>query len=320
MPALLTLADVKVGLVDDLQTTVIDELVKSTYLFEKIGFEPVASLVGGGAGWSYAYNKVKEESTSEFRDINGKYTDSVALTERKNVDLKILGGSFSIDRALRDTGGAPEQVAFQLAQKIKAVKAGFCNAIVNGAVIKDSKQFDGLDALITGSSTEIVAGGTGGTGFDLSTFTKVKDNAAEFVAVLDDFLSILVEKPDALMGNSKMINKIKAIAKIVGTNTETKDDFGRSIDAYDGIALIDLGEYNGAPVVEINAGETSLYAVKFGAQAFHAISPAGASLVDTIAPDFTQASEQVRGLIELRAAVVLKHSKSCGVLRKIKVQ
>ena len=317
MPALLTLADVKVGLVDDLQTTVIDELVKSTYLFEKIGFEPVASLVGGGAGWSYAYNKVKEESTSEFRDINGKYTDSVALTERKNVDLKILGGSFSIDRALRDTGGAPEQVAFQLAQKIKAVKAGFCNAIVNGAVITDSKQFDGLNALLTGSSTEIVAGGIG---FDLSTFTKVKDKAAEFVAVLDDFLSILVEKPDALMGNSKMINKIKAIAKIVGTNTETKDDFGRSIDAYDGIALIDLGEYKGAPVVAINAGETSLYAVKFGAQAFHAISPAGASLVDTIAPDFTQASEQVRGLIELRAAVVLKHSKSCGVLRKIKVQ
>ena len=317
MPALLTLADVKVGLVDDLQTTVIDELVKSTYLFEKIGFEPVASLVGGGAGWSYAYNKVKEESTSEFRDINGKYKDSVALTERKNVDLKILGGSFSIDRALRDTGGAPEQVAFQLAQKIKAVKAGFCNAIVNGAVITDSRQFDGLDTLLTGSSTEIVAGGTG---FDLSTFTKVKDKAAEFVAVLDDFLSILVEKPDALMGNSKMINKIKAIAKIVGTNTETKDDFGRSIDAYDGIALIDLGEYKGAPVVAINAGETSLYAVKFGAQAFHAISPAGASLVDTIAPDFTQASEQVRGLIELRAAVVLKHSKSCGVLRNIKVQ
>ena len=317
MPALLKLADVKVGLVDDLQATVIDELVKSTYLFEKIGFEPVASLVGGGAGWSYAYNKVKEESTSEFRDINGKYTDSVALTERKNVDLKILGGSFSIDRALRDTGGAPEQVAFQLAQKIKAVKAGFCNAIVNGAVIKDSKQFDGLDTLLTGSSTEIVAGGTG---FDLSTFTKVKDKAAEFVAVLDDFLSILVEKPDALMGNSKMINKIKAIAKIVGTNTETKDDFGRSIDAYDGIALIDLGEYKGAPVVAINAGKTSLYAVKFGAQAFHAISPAGASLVDTIAPDFTQASEQVRGLIELRAAVVLKHSKSCGVIRKIKVQ
>ena len=317
MPNLLTLADVKVGLVDDLQATVIDELVKSTYLFEKIGFEPVASLVGGGAGWSYAYNKVKEESTSEFRDINGKYTDSVALTERKNVDLKILGGSFSIDRALRDTGGAPEQVAFQLAQKIKAVKAGFCNAIVNGAVITDSRQFDGLDTLLTGSSTEIVAGGTG---FDLSTFTKVKDNAAEFVAVLDDFLSILVEKPDALMGNSKMINKIKAIAKIVGTNTETKDDFGRSIDAYDGIALIDLGEYKGAPVVAINAGKTSLYAVKFGAQAFHAISPAGASLVDTIAPDFTQASEQVRGLIELRAAVVLKHSKSCGVLRKIKVQ
>ena len=317
MPALLTLADVKVGLVDDLQTTVIDELVKSTYLFEKIGFEPVASLVGGGAGWSYAYNKVKEESTSEFRDINGKYKDSVALTERKNVDLKILGGSFSIDRALRDTGGAPEQVAFQLAQKIKAVKAGFCNAIVNGAVITDSRQFDGLDTLLTGSSTEIVAGGTG---FDLSTFTKVKDNAAEFVAVLDDFLSILVEKPDALMGNSKMINKIKAIAKIVGTNTETKDDFGRSIDAYDGIALIDLGEYKGAPVVANNAGKTSLYAVKFGSQAFHAISPAGASLVDTIAPDFTQASEQVRGLIELRAAVVLKHSKSCGVLRKIKVQ
>lgn len=319
MPQLLTLTDVKVGLVDDLQKGVIDELVKSNYLFERIGFEPVASLVGGGAGWTYAYDKVKEEATSEFRDINGKYTDSVATLERKSVDLKILGGSFSIDRALRDTGGAVEQTAFQLEQKVKAVKANFCNAVINGSVATSGLQFDGLDTLLKGSSTEINAKGTG---IDLSTYAKVKDNAGEFVTILDDFLSVLKEKPDALLANSKMINKIKAVAKLSGMYQTTQDNFGRTIDNYDGIALVDLGEYNSKPVVAIDGstGETSLYAVKFGAQEFHAISPAGAQVLDVVAPDFTQAQEQARGLVEMRMAVVLKHSKSAGVLRKIKVQ
>lgn len=318
MAALLTLTDVKVGLVDDLQKGVIDELVHSNYLMERIGFEPVASLVGGGGGWTYAYDKVKEEATSEFRDINGKYTDSVATMVRKSVDLKILGGSFSIDRALRDTGGAVEQTTFQMQQKIKAIKANFCNAIINGSVAGSALQFDGLNALLTGSSTEVVAKGTG---IDLSTFALTKSNAEEFITIMDEFLAGLNEKPDVLLMNSKTLAKVKAIAKLVGLHQITQDSVGRTIDNYDGIALVDLGEYNSKPVVEINSnGETSIFAVKFGPQAFHAISPAGAQLVDVIAPDFTLAQEQARGLVELRAAVVLKHSKSCGVLRKIKVK
>ena len=59
--------------------------------------------------------------------------------------------------------------------------------------------------------------------------------------------------------------------------------------------------------------------MRFGLDAFHAISMAGQPPVRMWLPDFSTAGAVKKGEVEMTAAVALKTSKSCGVLRGVKV-
>lgn len=74
--ALMTLNEIKVGMLSDLHKGVIDEFVKGDYLFNVIPFDDIANPISGGAGWIVSYVRAKDEATTQFRDINGKYTDT----------------------------------------------------------------------------------------------------------------------------------------------------------------------------------------------------------------------------------------------------
>lgn len=322
MATQITLKDVKVGMQDDLYPRVIDEFTKNDYLFNTIPFEFIANKVLHGAGWTVTYTKVKEESKTQFRDINGVYTDTFSTREEKTVSTKVFGGSYSIDRALKDQGGVELEIEYQLKQLIKSAKKTFSYYLINGAVATNQNQFDGLNVLLKGSKTDINANGTG---IDLSTFDLMKENALKFVNVLDEFLAKLGEKPDVLLGNSTLINKIKTVCKIVGINTMTQNNVGEMVDQYNGIRLqvletanIDGEQKETIPTDNITK-ETELYAVSFGGDGLVLASPNSGKAIETILPDFTQAKEQVRGLLELRAVPLLRNSMTCGVLRKIKV-
>ena len=67
-------------------------------------------------------------------------------------------------------------------------------------------------------------------------------------------------------------------------------------------------------------GLTDLYAVCFGMDAFHGAAMAGVPLIDTYMPDFTTPGAVKSGEIEMGpVAAVLRNTRSCGVLRNIKV-
>ncbi len=131
-----------------------------------------------------------------------------------------------------------------------------------------------------------------------------------------------------MLGNAKLILKIKAAAKLAGVHSITQTNYGETIDTYNGIPLVQLDKYmpKGETVaketiaIDTATGNTSLYAVRFGEDALSVASPSSGKVIDVIAPDFNVASEQARGLVELRGVPILKTSKSCGVLRNIKVQ
>ena len=317
--ALITLNEVKVGLTADLDKGVIDEFTRGDYLFSNMLFDNIANPITGGSGWIVSYVKTKDEAKTQFRDINGKYESTFVKKETKQAEVKIYGGKFEIDRALRDQGGVENEVAFQMAQLVKGIKKGFSYQLINGAIATDGKQFDGLDALLKSSSTDVDA-----NNFDLSTFEKIKENALEFTTKIDEFLSTLNEKPQVLLMNKTLLAKIKAVAKVVGLHTITEDGFGKSVDAYNGIPMVALLAYddgNGAKeTVAINGDTTCMYAVRFGADAFYVGTPSNGKVIEVIAPDFNQAAEQVAGIVEMRAVPILKNSKSCGVLRNIKVK
>lgn len=315
---MITLAQAKLTMVDDLQKGVIDEFAKSNFLLNNLLFDPVANPIGGGSGWTYSYNRLKTQPTADFREINTKYTDAVVEQEQVSVTLKIFGGSFTIDRRLKNQGGTVGLVTLQMSQKIKAAQALFNDTVINGDIGSNAKAFDGLNALLTGGSTEL----SPATPIDLSTSAAITTNYQAFLDLLDEFLMGLDGTPSAIMGNTQMIGKLRAIARRAGAYQVTKDSFGYNVEQYNGIPLVDLGAKAGSnsPVVATAAGITSLYVARLGYDGVHAITPAGMPLVEAYFPNFEGTAEEViRGGVEMVAALAIKSRKSAGVIRNIKV-
>ena len=310
-----TLAQAKLNVQDDLQMGIIDEFAKSSFILNNIPFADVVSPTGGGATLTYAYTRQITQPTAAFRAINSEYTPAEVTKQRYTTDLKVFGGSYQIDRVLANMGGIIDEVAWQSAQKVKAASALFSDTVINGNASTDENTFDGLDVALTGSDTEVDCT------VDLSTSALVDTNYAAFLDELDEFLSRLDGVPSALMGNSKMCAKLRAVARRAGMYQVTKDDFGRQVEHYGNIPFVDLGAKAGSndPIVATVDGATSLYAVRLAMDGFHAISMAGVAPVQIWLPDFTTAGAVKTGEVEMVAGCALKATKAAGVLRGVKV-
>lgn len=315
-----TLAQARLNVQDDLQTGIIDEFAKSSFILNNIPFADVVSPTGGGATLTYAYTRQITQPTAAFRKVNAEYTPQEVQKQRYTTDLKVFGGAFEIDRIIAGMGGIVDEVAWQSAQKVKAASALFSDTIINGNTSTNEDVFDGLDVALTGSATEMNASGTA---IDLSTSANVTTNYVAFLDQLDEFLGELDGTPDALLVNSKMAAKLRAVARRASMYQTTKDNWGRQVEYYGNIPFVDVGAKAGSndPIIAIDTfGNTSIYAVRFGMDAFHAISMAGQPPVRIWLPDFSTAGAVKKGEVEMVAGCALKTTKSCGVLRKIKVK
>lgn len=313
-----TLEQAKLNVQDALQIGVIDEFQKSNFLLRNLTFDDAVSPTGGGATLTYAYTRLLTQPTASFRAINTEYSPAQVEKKRITVDLKVFGGSFEVDRIIANMGGIVNEVTLQMQQKIKAAQALFNNTVINGDAGQDANAFDGLDKAITGSLTEV----SPSAAIDLSDSAKVDANYKAFLDLLDEFISKLDGQPTALLGNTKMISKLRAIARRATMYRTDRDNYGVPIEWYGNIPFIDLGAKPGsnADVVATNdQGETSLYAVRLGLDGVHAISMAGHPPVNAILPDFKTAGAVKKGEVEMVAAIALKAQKAAGVLRKIKV-
>ena len=149
-----TLAQAKLNVTDDLQAGIIDEFAKSSYLLNNIPFHDCVSPVGGGGTLTYGYTRLITQPTADFRAINAEYTPHEVQKQRYVTDLKVLGGSYQVDRVIADMGGIADEVALQASQKVKAVSALFSDTIINGDSATNALAFDGLDVAVTGTTTE----------------------------------------------------------------------------------------------------------------------------------------------------------------------
>ncbi len=312
-----TLAQAKLNVQDDLQMGIIDEFAKSSFILNNIPFADVVSPTGGGATLTYSYTRQITQPTAQFRNVNTEYAKHEVEKQRYSTDLKVFGGAFDIDRVIANMGGIIDEVAWQSSQKVKAASALFSDTIINGNSSTDEKVFDGLDVAVTGSSTEYNPEAT----IDLSTSAMVDANYKVFVDQLDEWLGEL-DSIDAIFCNNKMAAKFRAIARRMGMYQLTKNDFGQKVEHFGDIPFVDLGAKAGSndPIVAINDGVTSIYAVKFGMDGFHAISMAGQAPCKIWLPDFTTAGAVKTGEVEMVAGCALKATKAAGVFRNIKVQ
>ncbi len=319
----ITLAEASKNVQDDLQSGVIDEFRKSSWIMDHITFDDVVSPVGGGATMTYSYARLKTQPTAGFRAVNSEYSPTTVEKELFHTTLKVFGGAYEIDRIIANMGGIVNEVDLQQAQKIKAANALFNDTFINGDSGVDANAFDGLEKALAGSSTEYNGGSSGST-IDLSTSQAITDNYMQFLDMLDEFLSGLDGTPSFIGGNAKLIAKLRACARRASMYQTLKNDFGQQVEAYGNIPFVDLGAKAGSNddviATDATAGTTSLYVARLGLDGLHAVSMAGQPPVKTWLPDFSTSGAVKKGEVEMTAAIALKATKAAGVFRKIKVK
>lgn len=350
-----TLAQAQVNTQSDVDYAVIDNLRRYSWLLDQMVFDDTATPGTGGSSLSYAYTRLTAARSAAFRAINAEYVASQATRQRFSVDLKPLGGTFQVDRVIAHLGQrATDEVAFQMQELLTATRVKFQDELINGDTAVDANGFDGLDKALTGTATEYLPLNNGvAAGYVNWTPSAINTQALAMAQldVVDDWLSGLVPSKTgggdigtpgalppgrkAILGNTKSITRMRALARWAGIYSEEKDDVGRRVTMYGDWFLVDLGDNatGAAPIIPNETrdpdgggaggnitGLTDLYAVTFGLDAFHAASPMGVPLVQTWLPDFTTAKAVKDGEVEMGpAACVLKNTKSAGVLRNIKV-
>jgi hypothetical protein len=352
-----TLAQAQLNTQDDVNYQVIDNLRRHSWLLDQIVWDDVA--VPGSTGdptYTYAYTRLLSPRSASFRAFNTEYTASQATRERLTVDLKMLGGAFSVDRKLARLGpAATNEMTFQMQELLTATKVKFQDELINGDTAVDANGFDGLDKILTNSSTEYDPNDNGVSAGYVDWTISTVDTQAEAMTALsrvDEWLSSIVgsrvgsadlSEPGALpigvkaiLGNTVSIARFKNLAKWANMYTITIDDLGREIEMYGKWTLVDIGDGvdGSSPIIPIETrdadggggggnitGLTDLYAVCFGLDAFHGASAAGVPLIETFVPDWTQPGAVKSGEVEMGpVACVLRNTKACGVYRNIKVR
>jgi len=315
----ITLAQAQQLAQDKLSQQVINEFRKDA-LLDLMVFDDCVST-GGGSTLAYVYNRVTTMATATRRAINAEYTPQEAATTQITTNLKVFGGAFELDRVVQnEMSGVTNQLAFQLAQKIEATRALFSDDFINGDSAVNALAFDGINKAVTGSSTETVPGAA----IDLSNSAAITANANALMDLLDQMLAAMNGTPDALLMNRRLKAVMNGIARRSGFfSTNDVDAFGRPVTKYAGIPLIELGDKPGTanPIIETAAvtGETSIYAVRIGLDATHAVTPRGSKIVSQYLPDFKSPGAVKRGEVEMVAAMAVKATRGIAALRRVKV-
>ena len=311
----ITLAEAKVGMADKVDQQVVDMFRRSSLLLDQMTFDNSISPGTGGSTLAYGYVQLKSPSTAAVRTINSEYTPGEAKREKKTTQAIIMGGSFQVDRVLQNTSGAVDELAFQAEQKIKATANQFHNLVINGSTEKD--EFDGLKKLLAGTANEITSQ------VSLTTSAELDANYNAFLDEMDALISVLDGTPTMLLMNNAMLIKVRSIARRAGYYERSKDDFGRFVEKYAGVPMMDMGKfYNGAASVDVVAteeGKTAIYAVSLGLDGFHGISPTGTGVISSYMPDMKAPGAVKKGEVELVAGVALKNTLKAAVLKGIAI-
>ena len=311
-----TLEQARLTTTDAIDLAVIDEFRRSP-LLDLITFDDAAVAPTGGNTFTYGYTRVKTPSGASFRAINTEYAPTEATIERHSVDLKVLGGSYQIDRVIADIGtGTASQVALQMNQKIAATREEFSDAMINGDSGTNPDSFDGLSKALAGTSTAL-----GASTYDWSG-TMSDSIAWGITEALDDIVGHLDGEATAIIGNRLAINKIRAAVRRTNQYVQTVGPLGETRDQYGPAVLVDAGTRagSGEAIVPVTGGLTDLYAVRLGLDGFHGVSTRGGSIIRQWQPDFTSAGAVKTGEVELGpVALALKATKAAAVARGVKL-
>lgn len=316
----ITLADVQAVTADDVNYNLIDETRKSSFLLNALTFQDTVTPGTNGGTLTAGYTRLTVERAADTRKENTEYPAREAKRQRFTVDLVPMGARYNIDRVYANLGDATtNEVIFQQGEARKATIAKFHDLFINGVAAdftEDVPEFDGLDAIVTGTTTESFSTGT--TPWDFDNITD-KAGAMEANRALRAWIREFYRRPDVLLVNKDGAGWLDLINDWMSYYTTTKDDFGREMPMWGGIPYVELGEKDGSTeeiIPTSGGGVTSIYGVCLGEDSVHGYSVAGGGLLQNWLPDFTTAGAVKPGEVEMGpVALAAKRTKGVGAFR-----
>lgn len=316
----IALADIAATTADDVQFNLIDETRKNSFLLNALQFDDVVTPGTNGGSLTAGYTRLKTERSADTRKENTEYPAREAKRERVTVDLVPMGARYNIDRVYANLGDATtNEVIFQQAQARTATIAKFSDLFINGVAAdfsEDVPEFDGLDKIVTGTTTESFQTGT--TPWDFDTITD-KAGAMAAKRALSTWMRSFNGKPDVFFVNEEGAAFLETLADWIGFYTQTQNEWGDAVDNYRGIPYVNLGEKDGSsdPIIPTSGdGVTSIYGVRFGLDSVHGYATSNGEILKSWLPDFTTAGAVKPGEVELGpVAIAAKATKGVGAFR-----
>ena len=274
----------------DLQRGVIETFVQESVVLDRI---PQLGIDGN----AYAYNQELALPGTAFRAVNTAYTESTGTVTPTTETLFILGGDADVDTFIQQTrSDLNDQRAVQDRLKVKSAVYTYQDTFINGDNTANAEEFDGLVNRLTGG--QVIATDTNG----LPVLGTTDADIHAFMDRLDELLSLVVGGAQALYMNRAIRTKMASAARRLGFWTRERDEFGRMVEKYNDVPMLDLGD-TAAGVAILPQTETqgsssvasSIYAVHFTEDE----SEAGVA-------GLTNGGVQVRDLGEIDSAPVFR--------------
>jgi len=214
---------------------------------------------------------MKSLPTIGTRKINANFDESSGKFQQKPEGLYIFGHLIDVDNVL--VKADPSQRQTQRRMSAKAMSFKFNDMFINGNPASD--EFKGLkmrvdDVNADGYTDQYIDAGSATTGkgvlYDTTERHYFIDKVSKLIHVISE------HKPDALFMNAKLYLCFESAMRRESLLKQTEDMFGRIINTFQGISLIDIGIKADQTTEIITNGEnlsggtdeTSIYAVKYG--------------------------------------------------------
>ncbi len=251
--ALTLLEAAKINSGDVLRSTVIEQFARESDFLRAMIFDDIA-------GNAYKYSREQTLPGIAFRGVNESFTESTGIINPLAESLAIGGGDLDVDRFIIQTQGADVRATHEM-MKVKALAQEISRVLIKGDSTTNIREFDGLQARITGAQK--IANGSASGGDFLS------------IGKLDELIDA-VDGPTHLLMSKAMRRIITAAARnpsVSGYITYGVDEFGRRVTKYNDLPILVPYSANGGtePIAfdEANPGGgsavgSSIYCVSIG--------------------------------------------------------
>ena len=207
------------------------------------------------------------------RKLNASWTSSTGVTEPLTEGVSIIGGNIDIDKEMVEGNQTIEDVrVIQTTMKTEAMAYEFNDSFVNGSMVTDEDDFDGLKVRCdkTEMSAQKILSDTGTDYID-----DTQAHALTFLKMMDKLTyAIDGHNPTFLCTNSMGLRTINSALRIASVLRTDKDQFGQLVTMWgNNVPIYDMGVKADQSTL-IMADETiagiagsdyfSVYAVKIG--------------------------------------------------------